>query len=105
MVMRAASPPQLIVVLDLHMHHGSGFDVIHALAGDNKLAARHRVIVCSAHRTKSAAIGPHIAALLTPLEASDLAKPFDIDELLAKLAQAERALISSLAPWATTDSA
>lgn len=95
--------PRLIVVLDLLLREGSGFQVLAALAADNALAARHAAIVCTAHKSNAEDIGPHFAALLERLEIPFIAKPFDIDVLSAAVDAAARRLSARAAPWSSTD--
>lgn len=92
--------PRLIVVLDLLLREGSGFQVLAALAADEVLAARHAAIVCTAHKSKAEDIGPHFAALLERLEVPFIAKPFDIDTLSAAVEAAARRLAAS---WSVGD--
>ena len=95
--------PRLIIVLDLLLRGGSGFQVLAALANDDALAARHAAIVCTARKSKAEDIGPHFAALLERLEIPFIAKPFDIDVLSAAVDAAARRLSTRATPWSSTD--
>lgn len=95
--------PRLVVVLDLLLHEGSGFQVIDALAQDEVLAARHAAIVCTAHKSKPEDIGPHFAALLERLNVPFIAKPFSIDTLSAAVAAATQRIAARSAPWKSSD--
>ena len=95
--------PRLIVLIDLVLRNGSGFQVIEALSHDDALAARHAAIVCTAHKSKPEDIGTHFAALLERLEIPFIAKPFDIDTLSAAVDAAARRLAARAAPWSSSD--
>ena len=95
--------PRLIVLIDLLLRDGTGFQVIDALAHDDALAARHAAIVCTAHKTTPERIGPRFAALLERLEIPFIAKPFDIDALSAAVAAAALRLAVRAAPWTASD--
>lgn len=95
--------PQLVVILDLLLREGSGFQVLTALAEDETFAARHAAIVCTAHKTTPEAIGPHFAALLERLAVPFIAKPFDIDVLSAAVRAAAQRISARGAPWSSTD--
>lgn len=86
--------PGLIIVLDLLLREGSGFQVLAALANDDALAAHHAAIVCTAHKSKAEDIGPRFASMLERLEIPFIAKPFDIDALSAAVDVAARRLAS-----------
>ena len=97
--------PHLVVVLDLLMRHGTGFDVLAAVARDDALAHNHAFVVCTAHKLRSEDVGPHFAALLQRLGIPFVAKPFDIDELLAAVAAVAERLATRISPWTASDTA
>lgn len=83
-----ASPYQAVVLLDLMMPGMNGRSVLHILENDPVLANRHAWIVMSADHEALARIPE---ALRERLALTIVKKPFDIDELLARVAQrAER---------------
>ena len=83
-----ASPYQAVVLLDLMMPGMNGRSVLHILENDPVLANRHAWIVMSADHEALARIPE---ALRERLALTVVKKPFDIDELLARVAQrAER---------------
>jgi CheY-like chemotaxis protein len=84
-----AAPERLVVLLDLLMPQLTGKDVLEALAADPALAGRHAVVVVTAARTT---LPRSVAIAAALLNASVLAKPFDIADLLALVAQAARRL-------------
>lgn len=97
------SQTRLILLIDLLLRDGTGFEVIDALAHDDGLAARHAAIVCTAHKSTPDGVGPRFAALLERLEIPFVAKPFDIDTLSAAVGAAARRLAVRAAPWTASD--
>ena len=78
-LLRAARAP-MVVILDLMMPRLDGAGVLGVIAGDQRLARRHRFILTTAsHHTMSLAF----ANLLTNLNVPVVHKPFDLDGLLA----------------------
>jgi CheY-like chemotaxis protein len=78
-------PYGLVVLLDLQMPGTNGAQVIEAVAMDVSLATRHAYLLLTANaRTLSL----RFVNLLTKLGIPVIAKPFDADELLARVAQA-----------------
>lgn len=69
----------LIVLLDWKMPEISGEEVLEVVVATPELAARHAYALITAN---AAVITPHLADLLSQLEAPMVAKPFSIDELL-----------------------
>lgn len=78
-------PQGMVVLLDLNMPGMDGFDVMKAVVDHAPLAARHAFIVMTANgRTLPLAFAQQLTRLNTPV----LAKPFDLDKLLAAVAEA-----------------
>jgi CheY-like chemotaxis protein len=78
-----------IVLLDYLLRGGlDGREVLTAMAADAQLAARHAYIAFPANPELDAPVAALREALGVPL----LPKPFDLDELLAAVAQAEARL-------------
>jgi CheY-like chemotaxis protein len=87
-IMRAARD-RLVVLLDLRMPGLDGAGVLGVMAGDRTLAHQHAVILMTAdNRTMTLAF----ANLLTQLEVPVLKKPWDLDDLLASVVEAEARL-------------
>ena len=79
-----SSPHPMVVLLDLMMPKLDGHGMLGVIAGDRRLAERHRYIVMSAtHRT----LPLPFATLLTSLRITVVAKPFDLDTLLDAVAR------------------
>jgi CheY-like chemotaxis protein len=78
----ASADQPLVVLLDLMMPRVDGFEVCRRLAADPHLRDDHAVVLMSARRNLAAADQTAIAA--------SLAKPFEIDELLALVARLAR---------------
>ncbi len=80
-----ASPDRLVVLLDLVMPGVvDGVQVLEAVTADARLASHHAYVAVSALDRPT----PAVAALLSQLQASFLAKPFDLEELLAAVTEA-----------------
>ena len=87
-IMRATRD-RLVVLLDLRMPVLDGAGVLGVLAGDPALGRQHAVILMTAdNRTMTLAF----ANLLTQLEVPVLKKPWDLEDLLANVAEAEARL-------------
>jgi two-component system phosphate regulon response regulator PhoB len=82
-------PHGLVVLLDKLMPGMDGQAVLEAVHVDPALARRHQFILISATARQ---ISPRLAELLAALSADVLAKPFDVDTLLAVVAKAEQKL-------------
>jgi CheY-like chemotaxis protein len=76
----------LVVLLGLTMPVVDGEAVLRAIAADPMLAARHRVIMVTAATTR-ASTGA-VADLCERLGVAVIAKPFDMDEVMAAVAKA-----------------
>ena len=84
-----ATRERLVVLLDLRMPGLDGAGVLGVVAGDRALARQHAFVLMTADsRTMTLAF----ASLLTQLEVPVLKKPWDLDELLASVAEAEARL-------------
>ncbi len=84
-----AARDRLVVLLDLRMPGLDGAGVLGVVAGDRALARQHAFILMTAdNRTMTLAF----ASLLTQLEVPVLKKPWDLDELLTSVAEAEARL-------------
>jgi CheY-like chemotaxis protein len=84
-----ATRERLVVLLDLRMPVLDGAGVLGVVAGDRALARQHAFVLMTADsRTMTLAF----ASLLTQLEVPVLKKPWDLDELLASVAEAEARL-------------
>lgn len=79
-----ATPYHAVVLLDLMMPGMNGRSVLHILEKDTELAQRHAWIVMSADHTGLGRIPPE---LREQLSLTLVKKPFDMDELLATIAQ------------------
>jgi CheY-like chemotaxis protein len=89
--MRASRHP-LVVLLDLLMPGMSGIAVLREVAADESLRSRHAVVLMTA---SPPAPNSAVAAVLAQLGASAVDKPFNIDDLLAAVAQAARKLTAA----------
>jgi CheY-like chemotaxis protein len=89
--LRASHDP-LVVLLDLLMTDGDGVTVLRAARDDAPLATRHRYLVLTAMPLTQVHLPDDLRSLLArPV----LSKPFDLDELLAAVAQAATQLPST----------
>jgi CheY-like chemotaxis protein len=76
---------RMIVLLDLMMPSLDGAGVLGTVAGDTRLSTQFAYILITAN-TKTFPLA--FATLLTTLHVPTIAKPFDIDDLLAIIDQA-----------------
>jgi CheY-like chemotaxis protein len=89
--MLVLSEHPLVVVLDLVMPRMTGFEVLQRVARDAHLGTHHAYVVCSALAGGPQRVGEHFTALLELLQIAYVARPFDMDVLLAAVgADAER---------------
>ena len=79
-----ATPYHAVVLLDLMMPGMNGRSVLHILEKDTELAQRHAWIVMSADHV---GLGRIPSELCKQLSLTLVKKPFDMDELLATIAQ------------------
>lgn len=79
------STDRLVVVTDWLMPGMDGRQLLEAVAVQEELATRHVYILMTAFVQR---LPPDFAALLAQLQVMVIAKPFDIDTLLAAVAQA-----------------
>ncbi len=84
-----ASAERVVALLDLLMPGMNGFEVLDAVAADAILSSRHAYIILS---VASEARPPELDTLIASLHAPFLVKPFDIDQLLAMVAEASECL-------------
>jgi CheY-like chemotaxis protein len=82
-----ASRQGVVVVLDLQMPGLDGMQVLQAVAADAVLVRRHAFIVATAMDRRTLPLA--FALLLTDLQVEVIAKPFDLDDLLAAVQRAE----------------
>jgi CheY-like chemotaxis protein len=89
----AASPQGMVVLLDLQMPGMDGVAVLYALTKNEQLAGRHAFILVTAqsHQDEHGQqiLRPDVARLLIRLSIPVLFKPFDIDELVETVREAE----------------
>jgi len=78
----------LVVLLDYRMPVLDGLDVLRAVADDPWLTMRHCFLLLTAN---AATLPTELQALARQLSVPILAKPFDLDDLLAAMSQASSA--------------
>jgi CheY-like chemotaxis protein len=83
-----ANPERMVVLLDLLMPGVDGLAVLRTLADELDLATRHAYIMFAAQTIPP----PEVADLLGLLHVPYLAKPLDMDHLLAVVARAAERL-------------
>lgn len=83
------TPHPLVVLLDMLMPGMNGAAVLREIARSPELAARHRYILTTADNT---AVQKTTESLLRTLSVVIVAKPFDVDVLLAAVAGAAQQL-------------
>jgi CheY-like chemotaxis protein len=76
---------ECIVLLDLVMPRLNGMEVARAIAADDTLRARVRVIVCTA---RSQALSEEEWQLMRRLDATLMQKPFNLEDMLAAVRHA-----------------
>lgn len=79
----------VVMLIDLRMPNMGGNAFLQAVAEDDTLATRHARMPMTANVQTLPQL---VATLLTALRVPVLAKPFDIDDLLAMVRQAEQRL-------------
>lgn len=84
------SSERLVVLLDMQMPDVDGVAVLEAVAAHQELASRHAYIVMTAHGGRTLPL--KMATLLIELQVPILAKPFDIDAVLAAVHAAAQRL-------------
>lgn len=87
--MRAAPHPY-VVLLDFLMPQFNGFDVLRAVHADAGLFARHAVIIMTAY---SSIMPFDLARFMTMADIPLLRKPFEFDDVLEAVAEAEERLL------------
>lgn len=85
---RASTDP-LVVLLDRIMPHPDGEAVLEAVQSERRLAERHAYVLVTASPGR---ISPQFADVLSSLNAPIVEKPFDVEQLLATVAQASARL-------------
>lgn len=93
LLMLHASAHPMIVLLDRCMPGMDGERLLAAVAADETLATRHAYVLMTA--LPPAGASP-LGALLTQLQALVLPKPFEIDTLVATVAQAADRLLATV---------
>ncbi len=86
--LRASLKP-LIMLIDLNMPAMNGLEVLRTLQTEAPVTIAHRIMLLTARHTP---LPPVDAALLHQLHVTTLHKPFELDELLGKVADMARAL-------------
>jgi len=89
------SPDSLVVLFDYRMPHMDGAALM-ALAEREHVLVQQHVFVCMTASPMS--LPPTLAALLTHYDVPVVAKPFDIEAMLAVIGQAEERLARLPAP-------
>lgn len=87
-MLRLATEP-LVVLVDLMMPRMSGLELLHEIGKEPDLAMRHAFIVTSAGRALAI---PDLAKYLHGGYLSILPKPFEVDDLIARVEEAARYL-------------
>jgi CheY-like chemotaxis protein len=75
-----------IVLLDVLLPHMSGYEVLLHVAADPVLRTRHAYCLLTAVQLTDERIGPRFNDLITRLDGAILSKPFDLETLLACVA-------------------
>ena len=86
-LLRANEGAPLVVLLDLRMPGVSGFDLLREVERDPALGERHTFILLSGDDQSL----PVVRALRSATILAGIPKPFDVETLLATVAQAESA--------------
>ncbi len=86
-MLRTRQGEPLVVLLDLRMPGVSGFDLLREVERDPALGERHAFIVLSGDDQSL----PVVSALRSATILAGIPKPFDVETLLATVAQAETA--------------
>lgn len=87
-ILHTTSRP-MVVLLDMMMPRLDGSGVLRAVAADVRLARRLRFIIMTAAES---ILTDEVAQLMWRLDAIALIKPFSIDQLLARVAEASGSL-------------
>lgn len=87
--LRQSTEP-MVVLLDMQMPGLDGIAVLHAVAAHEELATRHAYIVMTAYGSRTLPLT--VANGLSSLQVPILAKPFDIDLVVAAVRAAEQRL-------------
>lgn len=77
-------PPPLVVLLDYNMPRMDGGQVLRSLEAEGPPPTRHRFLLLTARRTLPISLRPTLDRLAIPV----IHKPFDIDDLLARVERA-----------------
>lgn len=83
-------PQGMVVLLDLNMPGVDGLAVLTAVAGDSRLAMRHRIILITAQPSRTLPLAH--AQLIAQHATAVLPKPFDLEDLLQTVAEAAQRL-------------
>ena len=88
------SEQSLVVLLDLLMPGLDGIGVLQAVAADERLATRHAYVMVTVSRRATSQNFPDTLAFAVPV----VPKPFDIDNLLDTVAEAEQRMHAPAEP-------
>jgi two-component system, NtrC family, nitrogen regulation response regulator NtrX len=87
-------PQRLVALIDLRMPNVDGFALLKMVSEDWELARRHAYVIFSADTLSL----PVVRALRSATVVASVAKPFEIDALLAAIDEAASSLAGSLDP-------
>lgn len=97
-----ATPEHLVVLLNMHMRHLNGLDVLREVAADPALPERHAYVLMTA-AGDGALDQPDEQALLHQLGVPILRKPFEIQDLVDAVATAAACHLDGVAASGTAE--